>query len=97
MAGFLMGLRGDDGEWLGYLLGYDPDYQPEGYDGPVSGFVDVTNDPARAKRFDHPGDVHDLWRQQSTTVPHRPDGEPNRPLTRFTVEIVPVGSQPLDV
>lgn len=29
----------------------------------------------------------EFWRQQSTARPLRPDGQPNRPLTAFTVSI----------
>jgi hypothetical protein len=56
-----------------------------------SGRATFTADPAQAMRFDHVGEAMLLYRAQSVTVPTRPhDGEPNRPLTRFTMQVVVV-------
>jgi hypothetical protein len=41
-----------------------------------------------AKQFPDPGAALDFWKTQSKTHPLRPDGEPNRPLTCTTVEVV---------
>lgn len=49
------------------------------------GEVHATRDRDRAMRFDDFADAAQFWRQASLTVPQRPDGKPNRPLTAFTV------------
>lgn len=46
-----------------------------------------THDLAKAMKFSDSLDAADVWRTQSTVLPTRPDGKPNRPLTAFTVEI----------
>ena len=38
-------------------------------------------------RFVSIAEAMEYWRTVSTTVPFRPDGKPNRPLTAYTVEI----------
>ncbi len=64
-----------------YLKAYNPD---------VNGFkgdIQVTADRADAMRFPDAAAAAAYWRQQSKTLPHRPDGAPNRPLTAFTVTL----------
>lgn len=39
-----------------------------------------------AKRFATRAQAIAFWRRQSRTVPIRPDGKENRPLTAFTIE-----------
>lgn len=51
------------------------------------GRFEFTTIPGRAKRFESVADALMYWRTQSTRYPLRPDGEPNRPLTAFTVEV----------
>lgn len=51
------------------------------------GSVFATDDKAKAKRFDGIGHALDYWRRTSHVVPLRPDGEPNRPLTAYTIEL----------
>jgi len=63
-----------------YLESYDPD----AYDG--LGYATWTDDPDKAMRFDDAMSVLMFWRQQSSARPLRDDGEPNRPLTAYTVE-----------
>ena len=63
-----------------YLETYDPD----AYDG--LGYATWTDDPDKAMRFDDAMSVLMFWRQQSSARPLRDDGEPNRPLTAYTVE-----------
>jgi hypothetical protein len=46
-----------------------------------------------ALHFDDPGAAMAFWKTQSRTVPLRDDGKPNRPLTAFTVEIVPLPTE----
>jgi len=43
---------------------------------------------AGALHFATPREALTYWGQISRTVPIRPDGKPNRPLTAFTVELV---------
>lgn len=63
-------------------------YDPEGNAG--FGDIQVTNDPRQALLFDSPSDALTLWKVTSKTRPVRPDGNPNRPLTAFTIEIISV-------
>ena len=57
------------------------------------GEVGWTDDLRRAKRFVDQDETLEFWRRQSETVPLRDDGEPNRPLTAFDIEIVPLPAQ----
>ena len=41
-----------------------------------------------ALKFATPREALEYWRRISRTVPIRPDGKPNRPLTAFTIELV---------
>jgi hypothetical protein len=50
----------------------------------------TTLDITKAAHFADAGEALEFWRTQSRTVPFRDDGEPNRPLTAFTVSMVPV-------
>jgi hypothetical protein len=51
------------------------------------GDVSAGPDRAKALRFSDPKDAMLFWRQQSKTMPLRPDGQPNRPLTAFSVDV----------
>lgn len=44
-------------------------------------------DIADAKRFPTKDAAMECWRAQSTKVPRRPDGKPNRPMTAYSVVI----------
>ena len=44
----------------------------------------------KAMRFEDAACALAYWRLQSTLVPFRPDGKPNRPLTALTIELQPV-------
>jgi hypothetical protein len=48
----------------------------------------VSTDVGRAKRFEDHTAAHAFWTQQHGM---RADGLPNRPLTAWTVEILPAG------
>lgn len=50
----------------------------------------TTIDIRLAKHFPDPAAALEFWRTQSRVRPLRPDGEANRPLTAFTVEVVQV-------
>lgn len=67
-----------------YLVDYDPDR-----DLPL-GHIVTTPNLEEAKRFSSAIEAMELWRRVSSKVARRPDGQPNRPLTAFTVEIVKV-------
>lgn len=75
-----------------YLVDYDA--ERDGID-PATGLptiahIAVTDDPARALVFDHVGEGLECWRRVCERDPVRPDGQPNRPLTAFTVEFAPL-------
>lgn len=67
--------------WLSY-------YDPDAGDDTRTGLIDASENPAKALRFADAAAATACWRQQSTRVPLRLDGEPNRPLTAFTVEVM---------
>ena len=50
------------------------------------GFSALTADPAKAITWPDMADVLAAWKTQSTVLPLRPDGKPNRPLTAYTIE-----------
>jgi hypothetical protein len=72
--------------FVGYLKSFDPDARAPGRPFPT-GSVAVTKDPDQAMRFASFAVAFETWRTQSTKVPKRPDGEPNRPLTAFSADI----------
>jgi hypothetical protein len=67
-----------------YLRAYDPD----AFDG--RGLISTTHDPAKAMRFSDLEHAVACWKLQSTVHPRRTDGQPNRPLSAYTVELVTV-------
>lgn len=64
-----------------YLAGYDV----EAFEG--RGTSSWTENRFDAMLFADHKTAFEIWRKQSETLPLRPDGKPNRPLTAFTVEI----------
>ena len=76
-----------DGE---YLQGYDAEaHRPDGsYDG---GVLVTTPDPAKALRFADAGEAFLAWKKSPSCACHsmRSDGKRNRPLTAFTIAMVP--------
>jgi len=62
-----------------YVEDYDLDYMGG------MGQVKFTADPAQARSWPHAVAAFEAWRQVSPTMPTRPDGRPNRPLTAFTI------------
>lgn len=58
----------------------------------VDGFgaVLLTTDISEAQVFESAYAALECWRKQSKTRPLRDDGQPNRPLTAYTIEIVGV-------
>lgn len=73
-------LDGIDGAWV-------VDCDVDGRQG--RGSVIVTREARKARRFDHAHDAWAYWRRESTVVPTRPDGKPNRPLTAYTISVEP--------
>jgi hypothetical protein len=76
-----------DGE---YLLEYDPERDgrdPQG--APMIAHIVTTAKLEEALRFDSGTDATECWRQVCKRNPTRPDGQPNRPLSAFTVTIAP--------
>ena len=74
---------GRPGNWAGMYL-HSADFDANGGIGDMA----FTSDPARAMRFASSDEVLELWHTQSTVLPLRPDGKPNRPLTALTIQIV---------
>lgn len=82
----------------GFTIGLNPDGSPVGrlvkrldvdaYEG--RGELLVTDDPEQAATFPTFADAWEAWQQQSTRRPLRPDGQPNRPGTAYTVAVEPV-------
>jgi hypothetical protein len=68
-----------DGAWL-------VSYDPAGCDGCGDGTW--SRDPAEAARFT-PQEWAELWTASPENRPLRPDGKPNRPITMFSLTIVP--------
>jgi hypothetical protein len=69
----------------GYLKSFDPDVG-ESVDGtPVypTGDAVFADDPTEALCFNTLQELLATYMTQSSTVPLRPDGKPNRPLTAF--------------
>jgi hypothetical protein len=54
------------------------------------GLLHTTHDVREARVFDTLAQAARYWQRTSTVRPRRPDGQPNRPLTAYTIEIVPV-------
>lgn len=47
------------------------------------GQIELTNKIEDALKFSGPGEAMLAWKKQSSVVPLRPDGKPNRPLTAY--------------
>jgi hypothetical protein len=63
-------------------------YDPEGDH--RAGACSLTHDPNEALRFHTARDAWALWQRQSVTRPVRSDGQPNRPLTAFSIVLRPL-------
>ena len=68
-----------------YLEWYDPERHSSQE---LAGF---TLDPSRARRFEDAGAAFTEWRRvRMREGGLRPDGQPDRPLTAFTVEVTKI-------
>jgi hypothetical protein len=65
-----------------YLQAYDPDRNR------YAGHIELTPHKAQAMQFADFSRATEVWRQTSRTMPTRPDGRPNRPLTAFSASFV---------
>ena len=65
-----------------YIRSFDPKVNE---DGRGQGALVVTPFRESAVMFRTTDEAVDFWRQPSLSVPKRPDGKPNRPLTAYTV------------
>jgi len=68
-----------------YVKEFDPDARGG------RGSVKTTRFIDDALRFINHSDAHEYWMQQSKVRPLRDDGHPNRPLTAYMIEILPLG------
>ena len=64
-----------------YLTKFDPD----AHDG--IGEIVTASDKSEAIRYPDFGAAMEAWKTQSAVKPFRPDGEPNRPMTAFSIGI----------
>lgn len=69
-----------------YIVNYDPERDMWSRYGLMACYLETTWKVEDARTFDTPGEYLDYWRKIPAKEPIRPDGEPNRPLTAFTVE-----------
>ena len=82
--------RRDTVLWLLDVEGWLESYDPDGGDHSLAyptGTFGVTTDPTRALRFSDASHALAYWSRTSTRTPLRPDGAPNRPLTKFSVVV----------
>lgn len=77
---------GDDFNPGEYVTDFDPDFASSG--SPITGSIDTSPNPHLAIRFKTFNEAMAFYRTQSKARPLRPDGNPNRPMTALTVEIV---------
>ena len=83
------GVQFPDGPWECPETGhYVQAFNPEEHSGRGSFLTTLAIE--RAAHFPTAVDAFAFWRTQSKVKPYRDDGEPNRPLTAFTVEVVRV-------
>jgi hypothetical protein len=88
MAGFVIRIVGLAGR--GPSEGFEGKFIKRFSDaGDYAGNITVADTAAGARVFRTKTAAFLYWRQQSKLRPRRPDGQPNRPLTAFTVEILP--------
>ena len=73
--------NGSHGPWL-------VDFEHEAMRGRGNGTFSYYVD--EAKRFASHDEAMEFWRKQSVVQPLRDDGEPNRPLSGFSISIEPL-------
>jgi hypothetical protein len=86
-TGFVIRAEGP-GSIMGQLLQYyDPEIK-DPKDPRRTGYAKWTNDPLMAIVYKTRQEALKEWMRVSVSVPLRPDGKPNRPLSAFTVTIM---------
>lgn len=70
-----------------FLESYDPEAH-QGY-----GWATWTTDRAQAMVFTDAMAAWNCWTQVPSRRPTRPDGQPNKPLTAFSIIVEPVGGE----
>jgi hypothetical protein len=63
-------------------------FDPDAHKG--RGFLTTTTDVKEAMTFESTTAAHAFWTQTSKVQPMRSDGKPNRPLTAYNVELMPI-------
>lgn len=53
--------------------------------------VDATDDATKARSFATAAEAYAYWTEVNRKHPVRPDGQPNRPMTAYTCEVLNVG------
>lgn len=84
----VVGSQGTVMNCQGVLGGFVSAYDPDAFGG--HGDVAVTQDLQEAIQFPDPHLAAKFYRRRSHLRPTRGDGQPNRPLTALTVQILPV-------
>lgn len=72
-----------------WVVSMDPDVSDTDPPTYPTGFLVTTSDPAEALLFPSFRQAANYWMKQSAAVPLRPDGQPNRPMTAYSVTIEP--------
>jgi hypothetical protein len=73
-----------------YVVEYDPGRNGQDmYGRPMTCHLVATPDITKAQHFTTKIEALELWRSVDPRNPKREDGRPNRPLTAFTVEVLP--------
>ena len=69
-----------------YLAEYDPGRDGRSpWGGHLAAHIAVTDDPSQAKRYAGVFEMWEDWKLVDPREPVRRDGQPNRPLTYFSV------------
>ena len=85
LVGQVGGVIRNEGAKVGtYVRSFDP----SAHDG--RGDLEVTDDIDQALVYPSINEAMMAWRAVPANRPRRPDGKPNRPMTAFSVELVPV-------
>lgn len=72
-----------------WLVSFDPEISETDPPTYPTGYLITSSAPEQALKF--PSFLHAAayWKMESKSVPLRPDGKPNRPLTAYSVTIEP--------
>jgi hypothetical protein len=73
------------------VLAAEADWFPDAHVGQALAFYDPDSYFGAGEfRFPSAADAFDEWKRVSTVRPIRHDGKPNRPLSAFTLKVMPV-------